>query len=159
MSPTLPSPMSCPSYSCCARRMVRRALKPSLRAASCCSVEVVKGGAGLRRRCLRLIAGTRHTPAPPGGAAGRRPDGALDLARLGLVGEAELLDLLAAILQQLQRKGLRAVRPLTLDGPVLLRQERADLLLALADHAQRRALHAPRRQPAAHLLPHQRREI
>src|SRR5215469_18788438 len=29
---------------------------PSLRAASCCSVDVVNGGAGLRRRCLRSIA-------------------------------------------------------------------------------------------------------
>src|SRR5438309_11600379 len=64
MSPTLPSPRSWPSYSCCARRMVRRALKPSLRAASCCSVEVVKGGAGLRRRCLRSIASTRNSPPP-----------------------------------------------------------------------------------------------
>ena len=51
------------------------------------------------------------------------------------------------------------MRPLALDGPVLLRQERADLLLALADHAQRRALHAPRRQSAAHLLPQERGKI
>src|SRR5881392_1094854 len=107
MRPTLPSPRSWPSYSCCARRMVRRALKPSLRAASCCSVEVVKGGAGLRRRCLRSIASTRNSPPSAGPAAA---DSALDLARRGLVGEAELLDLLAAILQQLQREGLRAVR-------------------------------------------------
>ena len=41
---------------------MRRALKPSLRAASCCSVEVVNGGAGLRRRCLRSIAMTRSAP-------------------------------------------------------------------------------------------------
>jgi hypothetical protein len=32
--------------------MVRCAVKPNLRAASCCSVEVVKGGAGLRLRCF-----------------------------------------------------------------------------------------------------------
>src|SRR2546430_326866 len=71
MRPTLPSPRSWPSYSCCARRMVRRALKPSLRAASCCSVEVVKGGAGLRRRCLRSIASTRNSPPPAAPAAAR----------------------------------------------------------------------------------------
>ena len=51
--------------------MVRRALKPSLRAASCCSVEVVKGGAGLRRRCLRSIASTRNSPPSAGPAAAR----------------------------------------------------------------------------------------
>ena len=34
-----------------------------------------------------------------------------------------------------------------------------DLVLALADHAQRRALHASGGQAAAHLLPQQRREI
>src|SRR5919109_1290142 len=48
--------------------MVRRALKPSLRAASCCSVEVVKGGAGFLRRCLRSIARTLSSPAVPAAA-------------------------------------------------------------------------------------------
>jgi hypothetical protein len=33
--------------------MVRCVVKPSLRAASCCRVEVMNGGAGLRLRCLR----------------------------------------------------------------------------------------------------------
>jgi hypothetical protein len=42
--------------------MVRRALKPSLRAASCCSVEVVNGGAGLRLRCLRSTFATVSVP-------------------------------------------------------------------------------------------------
>ena len=32
--------------------MVRDAENPSLREASCCRVEVVNGGAGLRRRCV-----------------------------------------------------------------------------------------------------------
>ncbi len=32
-------------------------------------------------------------------------------------------------------------------------------VLALADHAQRRALHAAGRQTAAHLLPQQRRQV
>ncbi|MNS81158.1 hypothetical protein D3C72_1148620 [compost metagenome] len=39
---------STPSYSFCAACMVRWAVKPSLREASCCRVEVVKGGAGER---------------------------------------------------------------------------------------------------------------
>src|SRR5580692_10510395 len=38
-----------PSYSFCAACMVRWAEKPSLREASCCRVEVVKGGGGVRR--------------------------------------------------------------------------------------------------------------
>ena len=41
--------MSTPSYSRCAMRMVRLADRRSLREASCWSVEVVKGGCGLRR--------------------------------------------------------------------------------------------------------------
>ena len=49
--PDVPSPgRSIPSYSRWARVMVLRALKPSLRAASCWSVEVVNGGAGERFR-------------------------------------------------------------------------------------------------------------
>src|SRR5207244_3784162 len=87
-----------------------------------------RGGEGRGRIAAALLAIDREHAQL---AAGRRADGALDLARFGFVGEAELLDLAAAILQQLQREGLRAVRPLALDGPVLLRQERADLFLAL----------------------------
>ena len=41
-----------PSYRLCAVRMVRWVLKPSLRDASCCSVEVVNGAVGLRLRCF-----------------------------------------------------------------------------------------------------------
>ena len=42
---------------------VRRAVKPSLRAASCCSVDVVKGAAGLRRLGLRSTDATVSLPA------------------------------------------------------------------------------------------------
>ena len=41
--------MSMPSYSFCAVRIVRCALNPSFRDASCCIVDVVKGAAGRRR--------------------------------------------------------------------------------------------------------------
>src|SRR2546428_2257899 len=55
MSPTGPSvPTSTPSYSCWAIVIVFLALKPSLRPASCCRVEVMNGGAGLRRRSPRV---------------------------------------------------------------------------------------------------------
>ncbi len=45
------------------------------------------------------------------------------------------------------------------DGPVLARLKGFDLHLALDDQAQRRTLHAPGRQAAAHLFPQQRREV
>ena len=41
---------------------MRCALKPSLRDASCCSVEVVNGAAGLRRRCFLSTFATVSTP-------------------------------------------------------------------------------------------------
>ena len=155
MSPTLPSPMSTPSYSCCAVRIVRCAEKPSLREASCCSVEVVNGGEGLRRRCLRSIVSTLSSPAAP-----QALRSAASVARALLsFDEAELLDLAAGKFHQLEREGLLAVLALGVDGPVFLRHERGDLVFALADHAQRRALHAPGRQAAPHFLPQQRREI
>src|SRR4029077_16564319 len=65
------------------------------------------GGAGRGGVAAPLLALDREH----GGPAGRgRLDGALDLARLRLVGEAELFDLAAAVLEQLQRDVLRAVR-------------------------------------------------
>ena len=54
MSPTCPSGVSTPSYSRWATDIVRLGLKPSFRLASCWSVDVVNGGAGLRFE--RLIA-------------------------------------------------------------------------------------------------------
>jgi len=43
--------------------MVRRAVKRSLRAASCWSLLVVKGGTGFRRFSLRVTEATRKSPA------------------------------------------------------------------------------------------------
>ena len=55
MRPTAPSsPRSTPSYSCWATVIVFLAENPSLRPASCWSVEVMNGGAGLRRRSPRV---------------------------------------------------------------------------------------------------------
>ena len=60
MRPTVPSPgRSTPSYSRWASGIVLRAPNPSLRAASCWSVEVVNGGAGVRLRSLRSTFATR----------------------------------------------------------------------------------------------------
>ena len=46
--------MSTPSYRVWAARMVRVAVNPSRRLASCCSVEVMKGGAGTFLRLPRV---------------------------------------------------------------------------------------------------------
>ncbi|MNI66501.1 hypothetical protein D3C73_1220690 [compost metagenome] len=51
-----------PSYSFCATCMVLRVVKPSLREASCCSVEVVNGGAGRRLRSLLATSVTCRAP-------------------------------------------------------------------------------------------------
>ena len=48
-----------PSYRRCASVIVFRAENPSFRAASCCSVEVVNGGAGDRLRSFRWTSTTR----------------------------------------------------------------------------------------------------
>ncbi len=60
MRPAVPSPgRSMPSYSRWATDIVRRALNPSLRAASCWRVEVVNGGAGERFRSFFSTPSTR----------------------------------------------------------------------------------------------------
>ena len=54
IKPTGPSPpISTPSYRLCATDIVRFTLKPTLRNASCCNLDVVNGGTGLRLRSLR----------------------------------------------------------------------------------------------------------
>ena len=50
--------MSTPSYSVWAARMVRVAVKPSRRLASCCMVEVMNGGAGTFFRLPLLMEAT-----------------------------------------------------------------------------------------------------
>ncbi len=64
MRPTGPSsPSSSPSYSRWASAMVRLAEKRSLRAASCCSFDVMNGGCGRLRRSLRSTCVTWAVPA------------------------------------------------------------------------------------------------
>jgi hypothetical protein len=56
-------------------------------------------------------------------------------------------------------EGLAALVQVGIEGPVLAPDESLDLLLALDDHAQGRALDAPGGQAALDLLPQQRREV
>ena len=108
--------------------------KPSLRG-SCC-VDVVNGGAGLRRRCLRSMEATLSFPPPPFRSPRAR-------ARLRIVCDGELLDLVAPEFSQPRRKRLVRFLYIRVDGPVFPGFEARDLFLALADHAQGRA-HAAR---------------
>ena len=131
-------------------RMAVAAPKPSLREASCCRVEVMKGGGGLRRTWRRSIDGDRE------GAA-------LDLA-LGLLGallgvEVELVELAAVEMGEagLQRLLLGGAEQ-RVDRPVFAGLEDLDLGLALADQAQRHRLHAAGRAAARQLAPQHRRE-
>ncbi len=121
---------------------------------------------GGERRCGRtaslLAIDREHTQSSRRPAAGRIARGGLhrvlDLARGRLVGKRELLDFAAAIFDQLQRER-RSAQRLAFQCPVFPRNERFDLRLSLADHAQRGALYASRGEAAANLLPQQGREV
>ena len=57
-----PSPQPRPSYSACAADMVRPAPNPSLELASCCIVDVVNGGLGLRAISFSETSATENPP-------------------------------------------------------------------------------------------------
>ena len=79
--------------------------------------------------------------------------------RVRLVGEVELVELLAVEPGQARREGgVARRREPGLEAPVLARLERLDLGLALADQAQRHRLHAAGRARALQLAPEHRRE-
>ena len=124
---------------------MRCAVKPSLRAASCCRVEVVNGAAGLRLRCFFSTLSDVEL-AVRGGLQ------AWSIWRALTVGDRELVDLFTFELGQLGAEGLSFLLGIGLDGPVLARLERLDLVLALADQAQRRTLHATRPTARADLF-------
>ena len=147
------SPIATPSYSFCATCIVRLVVKPSLREASCCSVEVVNGGDGRRLRSLLTTSVTCSAPLAAADDARARGFGGV------AVGDGELLELLAVELVELGGERLRRMRALGFDRPVLAGDEGFDLLLALDDHAQRRRLHAAGGQPALHLAPQHRRQV
>ena len=141
MSPTWPSGVSTPSYSRWAIDIVRFGLKPSLRLASCWSVEVVNGGAGLRFWRLGRDRGDTSGAAPRSVSAWCSAVVAVaDLERLAVDPDELRLELVARL-----RGEERA------QGPVLPRDEGIDLALALDHEADGHGLHATRRQAAADL--------
>ena len=130
--------------------MVCLAEKPSLREASCCRVEVVKGGVGVAPHRLLLDRGDRERAALDGGLDGVGGRSVLDV---------EPVELLAGDRRQpganLLALGGGEQR---LDGPVFLGLEGLDLGLAVAHQAQRHRLHAAGRAGARQLAPQHRRE-
>src|SRR3972149_2446449 len=129
--------------------MVRWAEKPSLSEASCCSVEVVKGGAALLlldRQDLQL-------------ALRLGLQSGVNFSGTRAVVDRELLEFFAVEMGQPGDKILALGIEVGFDGPVFACDEFFDLLLALDDEPQRRTLYTPGRQPAAHLFPQQRREV
>ena len=111
-----------------------------------------RGGKGRRGIATALLAiDLQHLE--PGRLAGCGPQRGLGRARCGFIAEAELLYPGAGEFHQLEGETLAAVLARGVDGPVFLRYERGNFIFALADHAQRRALHASGRQAAAHFLP------
>src|SRR5213592_2943478 len=115
-----------------------------------------RGDEGRRRVAAALL------PLDLGDRPGRTVETAQRLLHPRPVLEAEALvvELLDRHLGQPRREGWRLGRlEPRLDSPVLLGREGADLALPLADDADRDRLHAPRREPAAHLVPEEGREL
>src|SRR6185437_7131926 len=124
--------------------MVRRTLKPSLRAASCCNWLVVNGGGGFCLRCFLSIDAIVH-------AAG---SSAASAALLSFSpGKAGALTVHANQPRLEGRAGLPLGMEQRVDRPVFHWIERADGALALHNQQQRHGLHTPSGKPAAHLIP------
>ena len=147
-----------PSYRRCAIVIVLRAPKPSLRAASCCSVEVVNGGAGLRLRSLLLhlrdAVGRRRRRSTWVAASVSVPSTSPFLS-------GEVASLPSGTPASRARKGCVVALggEADVDAPVLDRVERADLALALDDQPERDRLHAAGRQARPDPPPQQRRDL
>ena len=150
MRPTVSPPISTPSYRPCAIFIVREAEKPSLREASCCSVEVMNGGEGCRLTGFFSISPTVKRPALIVSTAfcGR----ALRCRATACRASAPFSRMSRAV------KFPAAAAEIGFDRPVFLRLERFDLELALADEAQRHRLHAACRARAGQFAPQHRRE-
>ena len=131
-------------------RMAVAAPTPSLREASCCRVEVMKGGGGLRRTWRRSIEAT---------AKARRSISRLACSARSWLSRSNLSSLRPS------RWVRRAFNVCFLAVPnsastvqYSRRLEDLDLGLALADQAQRHRLHAAGRAAARQLAPQHRRE-
>ena len=147
MRPVWPSPVSTPSYRRWATDIVRLGLKPSLRLASCWSVLVVNGAAGLRVTGRVPVLSTTGVDVAQGGGMDL---GALALGDLGrLAVDADEVGGERDALGRAQGD---------LDRPVLAGDEAPDLALAVDDDADGDGLDPTGRQAAADLARQERAE-
>ena len=130
--------------------MVRSAPKPSLREASCCKVLVANGGAGWRCTCFFSTLSTRNCRASIAATA-----------RLASASFASP-NLSSLLPSSVLRRAWKSA-PLGVVNAAWMLQyscglERLDLVLALADQAQRHRLHASGRARPLQLAPEHRRQ-
>ena len=131
-------------------RMVCAGAKPSLRLASCCSVEVVNGGGGLR------LAGLASTVATVKAALS---SACLKASASAPVPMSSRWIFLPSAPTRRASKVVAARRRERRDQrPVFARDEFLDFELAVADEPQRHRLHAAGRARARELAPEHRRE-
>ena len=131
-------------------RMVWAGAKPSLRLASCCRVDVVNGGGGLRRAGLASILATVKR---------RVLQRLLEGFGLGARTDIEALDLLAVGADETRLEGVVARGgERRHQRPIFPGDELLDFELAVADEAQRHRLHPAGGARARELAPQHRRE-
>ena len=162
-----PSPISTPWNSRCATCIVRSVENPSLRLASCVSVDVVNGGAG------RSTPGFCSTPVTVHGSvranrprrARRRPASSSmpHALRSSARRSAASKSLPVATRWSPTRTSVAtnsrpSPRQPRFEVPVDAGAERAPLFLALDDEPHGHALHAAGAQAGLHLLPEHRRQ-
>ena len=130
-------------------RMVCAGAKPSLRLASCCKVEVVNGGGGLRLAGLASTLATVKAAVSSAclNASASAPVPMSRRCPSAVGADQPRLELLAA------RRGEGGDQ-----RPVFARNEFLDLELAVADEPQRHRLHAAGGARAGELAPQHRRE-
>ena len=169
MRPSIsPLPISTPWKSRCAICIVRSAENPSLRFASCCSVDVVNGARGPLGG--RLLVDRRDAPRQPAAEHVGQSRVASCLVAAGarcapvsapVVGVEVLARRDALVADPHQRGDERPLAPLAdrrLEVPVGARAEPPALFLALDDQPDGHALHAAGAEPGLHLLPEHRRQ-
>jgi hypothetical protein len=128
---------------------VRRAVNPSLRAASCCSVEVVNGGGGLRRLGRRSTLSTVSQPFDWSWSTRSMRRASASFVTVNRPFGTSVSNFSPA--NSVSRDGKRADSFEASASTVQYswRSELLDLGLALADEAERDALHASRRRAPA----------
>ena len=133
--------------------MVRLVEKPSLRAASCCKVEVVNGGAGRRLRSLLPTSLTVRRPWAASFSAARAAIASCSLVRSNCSNFLPFNLVRRAVKSPSAWRSSASTVQYSRATKASISSSRSD------DHAQGGALHAAGRKSALHLAPKHRREV